>query len=184
MKAMLMAAALLAVPMAAHAADVDLFAEYVSICAPMQNDLQGVVAGAKRRGYAEVPFEAPEGIDTVVALAKNLDGQTVAAVVGSAKTPAGPGAPAQAITSCSVSAAQSGQVSADAARRWAGMPEANMGEASTEYFFQERGGKRNGIPSTDEAVVGALNSGGYGLLQIQQSNGFTSLTLTRGKLAK
>lgn len=185
MRALMIAAVLLSVPVAAQAAPPKLIEDYMAVCVPTQNNPDGAIAAAKARGFTQVDVAKPDGVDTIVGLAKTVEGQTSAVVIATLSTAAQPGVPAQKMSTCSVTGIDIGTTSADAARRWAGMPAGNMGEAKTEYFFFERAGKRTGIAANDEAgTLAALNSGGYALLQIAQSEGRTALTLTNSKLPK
>ncbi|MDB5469324.1 MAG: hypothetical protein JWR84_884 [Caulobacter sp.] len=182
MRALMLATALLAFPMAAQAASPKLIDEYMAICAPTQANPTAAIAAAKARGFAEVTIAKPEGVDTMVAMTKQVDGQTWAAVVGTFATAKAGDTPGQNMSSCSITGVDIGTTSADAARRWAGMPAASMGEAKTAYFFYERNGKRTAIASGDEAAtLAALKGGGYALLQIEQAEGKTGVTVTNAK---
>ncbi len=182
MRVLMMTAAVLAVPMAAQAADPRLIDEYMAICVPTQNNAAASIAAAKARGYAEVAIDKPAGVDTMIGMTRLIGGQTWAVVVGTYATAKAADAPGQKMSTCSITGVDVGTTSADAARRWAGMPATNMGEAKTAYFFYERGGKRTPIPANDEpATLAALKGGGYALLQVENANNLTSLTLTNSK---
>lgn len=187
MRALMMTVSLLAAaaaPMTVQAASPMMIDEFMAVCVPGQNNPAATIAAAKGRGYAEVAVTIPAGVDTMVGLTRQVDGKMWAVVVGTLAVPAQPGAPAQTMSTCAVSGVDIGTTSADAARRWAGMPAGNMGEVKTEYFFYERNGKRTGIPDGDEAAtVAALKSGGYALLQIEATATLTSVSLTNSKPA-
>ncbi len=182
MRALILAAAVLALPMAAQAASPRLIDDYMAICAPTQTRPEAAISAAKARGYAEITIPKPEGIDTMTAMTRQVDDQTWAVVVGTYVTGKAGDAPGQDMSTCSLTGIDTGTVSADAVRRWAGMPAANMGEDKTSYFFYERNGKRTGLPADDEAAsVAALKGGGYALLQIERTANLTGITLTNSK---
>lgn len=183
MKAWVIAATLLAAP-AAQAAEVRLIDEYMAICVATQNAPDATVAVAKTRGYSEVPVDLPPGVDAITGLVRQSNGKTWAVVVARLNSPPRGDAPGQIMSSCAVTGPDDGMISADAARRWAGMPAANMGEAKSEFFFFERSGKRTPIPGKDEAAtLAALKSGGFGLLQIEGEDDRIAISLTNSKPA-
>lgn len=182
MRALILAAALLAAPVAAQAASPKVIDEFMAICVSNQNQPAATIAAAKARGFVEVPVTKREGTDTLVGLVKEVDGNRWATVVATYAFKE-PGADlGQDMSSCSITGNDIGTSSADAARRWAGMPAGAMGQAKSEFYFYERAGKRTPLAQGDEAAtVVALKSGGYALLQIETTEGVSSLTLTNAK---
>lgn len=178
----LSAAAVLAAPMAAQAASPKVIDEFMAICAPNQNQPAATIAAAKARGFVEVPVAKREGTDTLVGLVKEVDGDRWVTIVATYASREPGFEIGQDMSACSITGNDIGTTSADAARRWAGMPAGAMGQAKSEHYFFERAGKRTALGKGDDAAtVAALKSGGYALLQVETTDGLTSLTLTNAK---
>lgn len=184
MRSLILTAAILALPMTApavaRAATVDLSGEFQAICVANRTDMSRAINTARARGYTVMDVPAPEGVKSMTALTRDVDGQRWAVVVGLGGSPASGLNPAQDFAACSVSGFDVGTAGADAVRRWAGVTANQATDSQTSYFFREEGGRHTALNAADNAaMIAAVKAGGFYLLQIDTKDVATAVTLTR-----
>lgn len=180
----LAAAAVLAAPAVAFAQDT-ASSEFQRICVNNRANLTQAVTLAKSLGYADYPAPKPAGIDTMWGMNKTgSDGRGWAVVVTQSKVAGGGATPNQAYEACNVTGPLGTPASKAALKAWVGVTPQEETATKVYYVFTERGGKRTALNGADEAaMVAAIKSGGFWVMQIEDTDGKTGLTLLSIKQA-
>jgi len=186
MRTLVLAAALMTLPMAARAAEPVLSDEFQAICIANRADLSKALSTARARGYQPLGGDAPDGVATMSRMSKTVDGKVWAMVVATGGSPANGGMPAQNFIACNVTGPVTGPASAQALRRWVGIAPQTATEIKSIYYFTETaGGRRSAIDPEDNAgLINAMNANGFSILQIDIKPAATAFTLSQSTRAQ
>lgn len=180
----LAATAMLAAPAPVFAQDT-ASSEFQRICLNNRANLTQAVNQAKALGYADYPAPKPAGIDTMWGMNKTAsDGRGWAVVVTQSRVAGAGATPNQAYEACNVTGPLGTPDSKAAVKAWVGVAPQEESPTKVYYVYTERAGKRAAVNGADEAaMVAAIKSGGFWVLQIEDTDGKTGLTLLSVKQA-